>query len=335
MSEETSSSNPPSAASGSKITVLPTSHSQGENLGGVDRELSELRKEVFEARNLIIKTDNLLKNLHAELKLSTRKQEQFERRHLLTSATAFIIFAVLAAVGAYTFARSEIAAVRQESSSNEGRAKGLAQELEQLRKTEASRRDTAEKATKIFEQLSSSKDMPTLNTAIIAAGRLDKAQLSPLEAKAIEEKEASLKQGIADAAHEKGRTAFRRGDFRTASTELARYVELIPNGPETPYAQYWLGEARSQTRDFAGAVPALEAFLKGSPSNKNHDWASVLLGVAYEEVGNYARAKEVYESAIAKFPRSIHLTQMRNRLRRIPAAQAAATARSGPVPPKP
>jgi len=63
---------------------------------GPERDLSELRREVIESRNLVIKTDNLLKNLHAELKQMGRKQELFEKRHMTTSVAAYFLFAALA-----------------------------------------------------------------------------------------------------------------------------------------------------------------------------------------------------------------------------------------------
>ena len=313
------------------------SSSSGEHPGAVERELSDLRKEVIEARNLVIKSDNLLKNLHAELKLTSRKQEQFEKRHLVTSAAAYILFAVLAGVGAYTYARSEIHSVRQEASANESQAKTRGQEIEKIRVADAARRDASEKALKIFEEMQSGKEGPSLSAALVAAGKLDRSQLSILEGKALDDKEASLKQSVAQASHERGKAAFRRQDFRGAATEFARYVELMPNGPETPYAHYWLGEARSQLRDYQGAVVPLETFLKTSPSGKNHDWASVLLGVALEETGQYAKAQEVYTSALQKYPHSIHLTQIRNRLKKIPAAIAAADSKktASVIPPKP
>ena len=310
--------------------------SSGEQPGAVERELGELRKEIIEARNLVIKSDNLLKNLHAELKLTSRKQEQFEKRHLVTSATAFVIFAVLSAVGAYTFARSEIHSVRQESAANEGQAKTRGQEIEKLRTEEAARRDGSEKALKIFDELAAGKEGPQLSAALVASARLDRSRLTALEAKALDDKEASLKQSVAQASHDRGKSAFRRGDFRAASAEFARYVELMPNGPETPYAHYWLGEARSQLRDYQGAVVPLETFLKTSPSGKNHDWASVLLGVALEETGQFAKAQDVYNSALAKYPHSIHVTQMRNRMKKIPSAMAAADSKkTAALPPKP
>jgi TolA-binding protein len=306
-------------------------------MAGAEIALAELRKEVIEARNLVIKTDNLLKNLHAELKLTARKQEQFERRHLATSATALIIFALLATVGAYMYARSEIHAVRTESSANEAQAKTRGQEVEKLRQADSARAATSEKALRIFDQLSSDKAGPQLDAALIEAGKLDKSLMTPLEARAIEDKEAQLKSKVAQDCHDRGMRAFRNRDFRTAATELGRYVELMPNGPETPLANYWLGESRSQIRDFQGAVGPLEAFMKASPGAKSLDWASVLLGVAYEETGQWAKAADVYTKAIDKFPASIHTPQMRARLKKVPAAQAAAEAKKTTVavPPKP
>jgi hypothetical protein len=62
----------------------------------------------------------------------------------------------------------------------------------------------------------------------------------------------------------------------------------------------------------------------------------VLLGVALEETGQWAKAQEVYTAAINKFPNSIHVTQMKNRLRRIPAAMAAADSKkTAALPTKP
>src|SRR5712675_2961898 len=86
-----------------------------EHQSAGDRDLSDLRREVIESRNLVIKTDNLLKNLHAELKHMGRKQELFEKRHMMTSVAAYFLFAALATLGAFSFARSEIRGAREES----------------------------------------------------------------------------------------------------------------------------------------------------------------------------------------------------------------------------
>src|SRR5689334_8097455 len=56
----------------------------------IDRELAELRKEVLESRNLVIKTDNLLKNLFAELKAVAKKNDDQYRRTWFASGAAYL-----------------------------------------------------------------------------------------------------------------------------------------------------------------------------------------------------------------------------------------------------
>ena len=96
-----------------------------EHQPAAECDLSDLRREVIESRNLVIKTDNLLKNLHAELKQMGRKQEMFESRHWMTSIVAYIIFTVLIGLGAFSLSRAEIRVAREEASANESKVHQL------------------------------------------------------------------------------------------------------------------------------------------------------------------------------------------------------------------
>jgi len=79
MNEETSTT---------RLNVAADSASEGE--------LSLLRKEVIEARNLVIKTDNLLKNMHAEIKKMGARQDEFAKRRFWSSGTAYVCISVIA-----------------------------------------------------------------------------------------------------------------------------------------------------------------------------------------------------------------------------------------------
>src|SRR3989454_4371546 len=98
--------------------------------GGRDGDISTLRKELIEARNLVIKTDTLLKNLHAELKQMGRKHEEQEKRHWMTSVTAYIGFAVIAGVGAIAYANAEVRTARSDAQANEARSEEHTSELQ-------------------------------------------------------------------------------------------------------------------------------------------------------------------------------------------------------------
>src|SRR5947199_7007652 len=78
-----------------------------------------LRKEILEARNLIIKTDSLLKNLHAELKQMSKRHDEQESRHWMTSVVAYIAMALIASAGAIAYARAEVRNAREEATANE------------------------------------------------------------------------------------------------------------------------------------------------------------------------------------------------------------------------
>ena len=83
---------------------------------------------------------------------------------------------------------------------------------------------------------------------------------------------------------------------------------------------FHLGSARIQTREFQGAIQPFENFLKSTGGTKTAQYAGLLLGQAYEEVGNANRAREVYERAVSLYPGSDFAPQLRNRLRKLAAA---------------
>jgi tetratricopeptide (TPR) repeat protein len=301
-------------------TSSPRSVSHPEP-AGQDGDISALRKEVIEARNLVIKTDNLLKNLHAELKHMGRKHEEQEKRHWMTSVTAYIGFAVIAGVGAIAFANAEVRTARSDAQANEARAATLQKDAEKIKATDQTRRETSEKALRVYDLLGSEKEGPGLNQAMTQAMHLDRGQMSALEAKAIDDRAAGMKRQLAEAARSAGESAFRRQDWKAASQDLGRYVELEPKVGDS-MIWFHLGSARIQTREFQGAIQPFETFLKSTGGTKTAQYAGLLLGQAYEEVGNATRAREVYERAVTLYPGSDFAPQLRNRLRKLAAVSA-------------
>lgn len=302
------------------LNVVPQTDS-GSDAGPI----GELRKEVVEARNLIIKTDNLLKNLHAELKQMGRKQEMFESRHWMTSIVAYIIFTVLIGLGAFSLSRAEIRVAREEASANESKVHQLTQDLEKLRAGEAARREASEKAARVYDLLGTEKEGPGLNQAMSQAVHLDRQLVSSLESKAIDDRAAGMKGRMAQAALDRGNRAFRANDWGTAAQELTRYLELEPKA-EDNVVYFRLGNALTQTKDFAKAIAPLETFLKNTGGTKTAQYAGFLLGTAYEETGKADKARAAYERAASLYPGSEFAPMIRNKLRHLSSAAAGTSA---------
>jgi len=288
---------------------------------GQDGDISALRREVIEARNLVIKTDNLLKNLHAELKQMGRKHEEQEKRHWMTSVAAYVGFVVLAGVGAIAYANAEVRTARNEAQANEARAAALQKDAEKIKINDHTRREASEKALRVYDLLGNEKEGPALNQAMTQAMHLDRGQMSALEAKAIDDRAAGMKRQLAEAARSAGEAAFRRQEWKSAAQDLGRYVELEPKVADN-MIWFHLGSARMQTKEFQAAVQPFENFLKGTGGTKTAQYAGLMLGQAYEEIGNPNRAREVYTRAESLYPGSDFAPTIRNRLRKLAAASA-------------
>jgi TolA-binding protein len=243
----------------------------------------------------------------------------FESRHWMTSIVAYLIFTILLGLGAYSLARAEIRVAREEASANESKVHQLSQDLEKLRAGETSKREASEKAARVYDLLGTEKEGPGLNQAMSQAVHLDRTLVSPLESKAIDDRAAGMKGRMAQAALDRGNGAFRRSEWAAAAQELSRYLELEPKA-EDNVVYFRLGNALTQVKEFAKAIPPLETFLKNTGGTKTAQYAGFLLGTAYEETGKADKARAAYERAASLYPGSEFAPMIRNRIRHLNAA---------------
>src|SRR5205823_14309714 len=179
---------------------------------------------------------------------------------------------------------AEVRARRREAAPSERKGPRVWRDRDRLRPREAARRDASAKAAHVYDLLGTEKEGPGLNQAMSQAVHLDRQLVSPLESKAIDDRAAGMKGRIAQAALDRGNSAFRRSDWAAAAQELSRYLELEPKA-EDNVVYFRLGNALTQVKDFAKAIPPLETFLKNSGGTKTAQYAGFLLGTAYEETG--------------------------------------------------
>jgi TolA-binding protein len=301
---------------------------------GDRREFAELRKEVVEARNLVIKTDNQLKNMYAELKRVSDKQDEFARRRFFSSATAYVLFTVLTGVLFYSLSRADASRASESAAAAEARSRDLTQKVEAAQKGEKTRREASDRAARVFEQLGSEKEIAGLSQAMSNAGRIDRAQLSELEAAALDVRVASAREKIAQTSLERGLQAVRHNDHAAVSTELGRYLEAV-SAPADPTVWFHLGFSRAQLKDYARAVEPLERFLKVQQQGRQAQAAGYWLGLSLEETGAAAKAVEAYNRAVALFPGNETAVAIRARLKRLGSGAPQSPAAPAPARPPP
>ena len=298
----------------------------------VDKELSEIRKEVIESRNLVIKTDNLLKSLHAEVKAVGKRQEEFERRQVISSATAYLLFAVLVIAASLV-----VGAVR--SSSAKGERQRMQKTIDELSaKLEKDRADlqlaqaASRRAADAYRQMTTTSGDDRLQ-GVQALASLDTSRVSALEKQALNDRAEAVRNEIGQEALERGKAAFRKSDMKGAIRELGRFLTMNPSEPETVDASYYLGVAYTVSKRYEEAVPLLARFVAQDKKAKSRDYAMLLLAHAYEQTGQLDKASQTLREAIGTYANSDFATQFRNRLHAVQKGTAgsadAATAQGG------
>jgi len=292
--------------------------------GALHEARSEIRKEVIEARNLVIKTDNLLKNLHAEVKAIGKRHEDLQKRQWISSGVAYVLFAALCIGGAVmvTSARSSGASAERERL--EKTVTELTAQLDKQRVDQTAVQTAQRSANEVFRLMTTLPGDERLK-GVDELVKLDTSRLTALERAALNTQAILLRREIGDAAFERGKAAFRRNEMRTTIEEMARFVAMNPPQEQLLDASFFLGVAYNNERKHEQAVPLLARFVTGDKKSKTRDYAMLLLAQSYQETNDLEKALSTVQEALGTYPASEFAPQMRSRQSSIRRQRAGGT----------
>ncbi|MET0401655.1 MAG: hypothetical protein ABW123_04590 [Cystobacter sp.] len=302
------------------------------------KELSEIRKEVIEARNLVIKTDNLLKNLHAEVKSIGKRHEDLQKRQWISSGVAYVLFAALCVGGAVMVISARSSGASAERERLEKTVTELTAQLDKQRADQTAVQTAQRSANEVFRLMTNLPGDERLK-GVDELVKLDTSRLTPLERAALNTQAVLLRREIGDAAFERGKVAFRRNDMKSTIEEVSRFVAMNPPQEQLLDASFFLGVAYNNERKHELAVPQLARFVAGDKKSKTRDYAMLLLSHSYQETGDLDKAMATVQEALSTYPASEFLPQMRSRTNSIRRQRAggaeAAAAPAAAAAPKP
>ena len=291
----------------------------------VEKELGEIRKEVIESRNLVIKTDNLLKNLHAEMKMVGKRQEDFQKRQWISSAAAYVAFAIVAVGGGLMISTARTAGSGAEKERLEKQVAELTQQVEK-QKVDAQALATAQRnAAEVYKSMTTLPGDERLK-GVDQLVKLDTSKISFLERQALQDKADQLRREIGQAAFERGKAAFRRNEMPAVVTDLSRFLAMNPDQQDTLEASFFLGIAYNQLRKHEQAVPLLARFVTEDKKSKSRDYAMLLLAQSYQETNQLEKAAQVARDGLSTYPNSEFAPQMKGRLSTVKRLQSGGAA---------
>ena len=108
----------------------------------------------------------------------------------------------------------------------------------------------------------------------------------------------------------------RQKQFAEALKAFDRFIELYPDSARLPNAWYWKGEVNLAEQQLDPAKAAFEHVLKKYPEHRKASDASYKLGVIYHQMGDQAKADEMFTGTISRYPDSSAAGLARDYLKR-------------------
>jgi tetratricopeptide (TPR) repeat protein len=270
-----------------------------EKVPNQDFSVDALHRELIEARNLAIKTDNLVKNLGAEIKQIARHQAVYQRKYLFNSAIAYVLFVGVIFTGLYLAFNAKLSAARREVEHYTERNRLLQDSLDQVEAELQRRRESEEQANAFFEILQSGNYDEIVERFNQISSQLTDRVVIELFQDRVDE----ITYSLAEEAFRTGMTRIQSEDWTEARDSFMRSLSHVELAPWTPVLQFNLGVALFETGDFEGAVEYFDrALASDSLDDGLRAGAQYRRAVCLENTGRISEAVDAYELFRSNYP---------------------------------
>lgn len=291
---------------------------------------ADLKREIIETRNQMIKVDNHVTNLGLDIKSVEKRFDTLERRVRVAGIGVHAIVAVVIAAAAF-------AVTRAQSSALAGTLEELEAEVVRTKAEAQARNDSLRSRVSEFERARQDNERATATASEIVAAvesgkdaeavsklvGFDSSALSEFERRLFEQRVADTRKRNAESAYKNGRRSFEGGRLEGAATELDKSIALDPNGRFSDPARYSLLSAKWRLGKHNDLGPLVDALLKSQKDRGLIDEINFMHATSLAHLGKVDEAKP----ALEKLGRTRYATQAK--------AYLAAIAAGGELPPIP
>jgi tetratricopeptide (TPR) repeat protein len=279
----------------------------------VEDEVREIKKEIVESRGLIIKTNNLVNALGADIKSIAKRQAGYERRFKWDSGIALAVIGVLTFAGLKLYYDAQMASYRSDMNNAETAAEELRLDLgDEVRRT-SGRASAAAKAEKYYELIRVRKRAEVVRQY----PAMSKEALSPVEAAVFRDFEQQFRQDLSLEVYKKGLVLAEGRKYADAIKSFEQAIELDPNGSHVPAIRSALAFAlRKDGRPAEALVLAQQVAQQETDTALQPDgwWLTAL---SARDLGDLDTSRDALRILINKWPRSALSRDARPMLRAV------------------
>src|SRR5688572_19921989 len=263
-------------------------------------ELEEIKREIVESRSLTIKTNNLVNALAADLKSISKRQQSYERRLFVNSATAYVVtIAVLFVLLKFAW-DAKLETVRAESKEVRDKLVQMEKDLRSAQSREEGSGRASRSAAEFYELIRHEKRRELVE-------RFDEVAKLPLtrtERSVFEAAVERAKNELSLIAYQQGLDHVRTGRWHEAQQAFRESLKYKTDAAHSAQATYQLARALRSLGRQREAIPMLIQLSEASADREVMDEATLLLAEAQLEIQAWNDAKNTLRAFLRRFPSS-------------------------------
>jgi TolA-binding protein len=277
----------------------------------VDDELAEIKREIIESRGLVIKTNNLTNALSADIKSIAKRQQSYERRLSLNSATAYVVF-VLVSFTALKFAwDARIDFITSETQQKTADNERLRKEMRETQKRDEDRSLADAKAAAFYELVRQNKRVEMIE----GFDAVRKEPLSKTELAAFTDAVDRARNELSAQLYREGQDKTRVQRWQEAATAYEDSLKYKDDSAVAVGVKLGLAEAYRHLGRQRDAIAYLASLAESTQIDKEvQDDALYQLAYCQMEMQSWNDAKGTWRSLIHRFPDSHYVAEARLQL---------------------
>ncbi len=264
-------------------------------------ELREIKKEIIEARGLIIKSNNLANSLSAEVRSIARRQATYERHISLNSVVTYVIVAILCWAGvqlAYNYRQSSIEESLEASREEADKAK---KELTELKKSLGkNKKGGGEDLLQLYELIHEGQHQEAIDAFEVLA--VD--SISPLEKKLLTDQIEEFRGDLSMQHYSKGLDLVSEQKYPEAVQEFRQSLRFKENAGHAKASKIQLANALRLQGKPREAIAVLQRLIEEHLDRNLSDDAYWYLALSHQEAHQKDEARSVLKALMRQFPDS-------------------------------
>ena len=266
----------------------------------ISEEINEIKKEIVESRALVIRTNNLMNSLAADIKGIARKQSNYEKRLTINSAVSYVLFTILIFVGLKLAYDWQVARIEKEKEIILEREKNLKKELGALKNRSIARESAEAKIEEFYAMIRDGRKEEAINTY----DEIIKIPLTEAEKSIFKDKVNTMRAELSLEKYQQGLDLSRQKKWKEAEELFRQAILLKEDATHISAVRLDLAiSLRMQGRQ-KEAIVVLSDLLGTTLDREIADDAMYQLGLCYAEVHKIDEAQKTLKSLIEKFPGS-------------------------------